>query len=123
MIKNRMVDAFNQLLPAGKDSLGFDEMKHMQDIFAPTHDTLTGGHWVWEDKTAKASFDWMVNVFGEGGRVTLKQWMSSWIPYFRYVQPFVEEKLLDPEQMLMWVTLNKKAKEMRKWSNSNASPA
>jgi hypothetical protein len=72
MIKNRMVDAFNSLLPAGKDSLGFDEMKHMQDSFAPSHDSLTGGHWIWDDKTSKANFDFMVGIFGEGGRVTLE---------------------------------------------------
>lgn len=92
-----MVDAFNCLLPAGKDSLGWDEMKKMQDAFADSHDHLTGGHWCWEDKTAKASFDFMVNIFGCDGRITLNQWLNSFIPYMRYVNPFVEEKHLPPE--------------------------
>ena len=63
MFKDRMVDAFNSLLPAGKDSLGFDEMKKMQDVMAPSHDHLVGGHWIWDEKTAKAGFDFMVGIF------------------------------------------------------------
>jgi len=46
MIKDRMVAAYNELLPAGKDSLGWEEFKKMTDSFAPMHDSLAGGHWI-----------------------------------------------------------------------------
>jgi hypothetical protein len=48
--------------------------------------------------------------------------MHSWIPYFRYVHPFVEEKNLEPEQMRAWVELAKAAKAARTWSNKAHTP-
>jgi hypothetical protein len=48
--------------------------------------------------------------------------MNSWIPYFRYVNPFVEEKNLEPEQIRMWVDLTKAAKAARTWSNKACTP-
>lgn len=47
----------------------------------------------------------MVNIFGENGKVSLQQWMNSFIPYTRYVLPFCEEKNVEPEQVRMWVDL------------------
>lgn len=99
MIRQRLTEAFNSLLPAGKDSLGWEEMKKMADVFSPTHDHMVGGHWNWDDKTAKATFDFMVSIFGQDGRVTLGEWLNSFIPYMRYVIPFVEEKHISPDHM------------------------
>ena len=64
----------------------------MNDIFAPAHDSLAGGHWIWDDATAKASFDITVKLFGKDGRISRQQWMNSMVPYVRYVLPFCEEK-------------------------------
>lgn len=48
--------------------------------------------------------------------------MNSWIPYFRFVHPFVEEKNLEPEQFRVWVDLAKAAKAARTWSNKTHTP-
>jgi len=36
---------------------GWEDMRKMEKNFAPMHDKMVGGHWVWDDATAKASFD------------------------------------------------------------------
>jgi hypothetical protein len=36
----------------------------MSTKFAPEHDKIAGGHWIWDDATAKASFDFGVTLFG-----------------------------------------------------------
>lgn len=64
--------SFTKLLPPGQTSLGWNEMKKMQEEFAPMHDKLVGGHWCWDDASAKAAFECMASVFGSNGRVTLE---------------------------------------------------
>lgn len=45
---------FDELIIPGCDSLGWDQLKKMQFMFAPIHDNIAGGHWIWDDTTAKA---------------------------------------------------------------------
>lgn len=86
---------FDSLLPVDKDSLGWEEFKLMQDKFAPEHDKIAGGHWCWDDATAKAHFEFGVNIFGGVNcRYTKPQWFAQLIYYLRVVNPFV-----DPPQL------------------------
>ena len=85
-----IVSNFKKLCPPGQTSLGWDEMKKMQDEFAPMQDKLVGGHWCWEDASARAAHECMASCFGSNGRVTLEQWMSSFGPFMKHVQPYVE---------------------------------
>ena len=68
--------AFDSLLPKDKDSLGWEEFKCMTEKFAPMQDKAAGGHWIWDDSTAKASFDYGVGIYGDDGRFSFSQFMS-----------------------------------------------
>jgi hypothetical protein len=35
------------------ETCGWDELKKMGEKFGPDHDKLCGGHWIWDDATAK----------------------------------------------------------------------
>lgn len=63
-------DCFDDLCPKDKNSLGWEEFKEMQNKFAPMHDKLAGGHWCWDDASAKATYDFHVKLFGREGRYT-----------------------------------------------------
>jgi hypothetical protein len=63
--------AFKSVCPAGQLTAGWEDMKKIADYFAPMHDKFAGGHVCWDDKTAKAAFDFQVKKFGTGGRFTL----------------------------------------------------
>jgi hypothetical protein len=51
-----LTKAFKEICPPGEMSAGFDDMKKMSENFGPMHDKLAGGHWIWDDATAKAAF-------------------------------------------------------------------
>jgi len=46
--------AWDGLQTPGRDTLGWNEMRKMQFVYAPIHDDLVGGHWIWDDETSKA---------------------------------------------------------------------
>jgi len=87
------------------------------------HDKMVGGHWVWDDASAKASFDYMASIFGSNGRVTLDQWMASFGPYMEKVQPYVEGIELTEEQVKEWINVTRAAYNARKWSDASLNPA
>lgn len=59
--RKKMMDslmaAFKAVCPAGQLTAGCEDMMKMTDHFAPMHDKYAGGHVCWEEKTAKAAFD------------------------------------------------------------------
>ena len=65
-----LFEAFKKCLKPGEMTLGWDEMKSMQDQFAPMQDQSVGGHWCWDLTTAKAAFEFATHIFGEGGRIS-----------------------------------------------------
>jgi hypothetical protein len=117
-----LTKAFNKLLPPGQTSLGWDEMSKMQDEFAPMHDKIAGGHWCWDQESAKEAHNYMASLFGSNCRVTCEQWMSSFGPYMKKVQPYVECIDLSPEQIKEWIDLTAAAYAARKWSDSKCNP-
>ena len=64
-------------------------MKGMTVAFAPIHDKICGGHWIWDEETAKANFDFTVSLYGTQGRFTLIEWFASFQPYKDHVEPLV----------------------------------
>lgn len=36
----------------------------MGELVAPMHDKMVGGHWIWDDATAKPQFEFGVEMFG-----------------------------------------------------------
>jgi hypothetical protein len=61
------------------------------------HDKLAGGDWIWDDKTAKASFDFTTQLFGEGGRISFPQWMAQRDYFIKWIQPFADTPTLTAE--------------------------
>ena len=51
-------------------------MKKLGASFDADNDKLAGGHWIWDDSTAKASFDYGVGIYGDDGRFSFSQFMS-----------------------------------------------
>jgi len=98
---------FEELLPTDRDSLGWEEFSLMSDKFAPMHDKIAGGHWIWDPTTAKASFEFGVHIFGSAAnsRYTRPQWFAQLIYYLRVVEPLVQEPKLTKEQNMEWVKL------------------
>jgi len=84
-------------------SVGWEDMKKMNEIYAPMYDKLAGGHWVWDDACSKASYDFQAKKFGVGGRMTMTQWFSSLEIFFADVNPFVNPKELTKEQIKEWI--------------------
>lgn len=77
-------------MPAGQNSLSWNEFKKIDESFASMHDQAFGGHWIWEDASAKANFDYMTSVFGSNGRVTFDQWCASFPDYMEKIEPYVD---------------------------------
>jgi len=116
-----LAKAFKEICPPGDMSAGWEDMRKMEKNFAPMHDKMAGGHWVWDDVTAKASFDFQVKKFGTGGRMTMTQWFSSLEIFFAEVNPFVNPKELTKEQIKEWIKVTKASYEARKWSDSKCT--
>jgi hypothetical protein len=70
------------------------------------HDEIAGGHWIWDDVTAKAAYDFTVNLFGCDGKYSKTQWFSSFIPFMQYVKPIVEPNVLTPTQVEEWIAIS-----------------
>jgi len=51
-------------------------MKNMQSQFWPMQDKLAGGHYIWDETTAKATFDYSVAIFGTDDRFSKSQWFA-----------------------------------------------
>jgi hypothetical protein len=68
----------------------------MEDKFAPEHDKLAGGHWIWDDATTKDSYDFAVHLFGNSKncRYSKPQWFAQLIYYFRVVHPLITPQKL-----------------------------
>ena len=45
-------EIFDSLLPKDRDTLGWEEMKQMNEKWNPQHDQYAGGHWNYDDATA-----------------------------------------------------------------------
>jgi len=73
-------------------------------MVSPEHDKLSGGHWIWDDSTAKAHYEFGVHLFGNAAnsRYTRAQWYSQIVYYLRVVQPFVHPPVLTKEQTEEW---------------------
>lgn len=39
-------------------------------------DKLAGGHYIWDETTAKAAFDYSVAIFGTDDRFSKSQWFA-----------------------------------------------
>jgi len=78
---------FDSLLPSDRDSLGWEEFSLMSEKFAPDHDKIAGGHWIWDPTTAKASYEFGVHIFGNAAnsRFTKPQWFAQLIYYLRVI--------------------------------------
>tara|TARA_B110000285_G_C15100504_1_gene604727 strand:- start:473 stop:676 length:204 start_codon:yes stop_codon:yes gene_type:complete len=46
-------DAFASVMDVHTETCGWAEMKKMGEKISPMHDKLAGGHWNWDDTTAK----------------------------------------------------------------------
>jgi len=59
----------------------------MADKFGPDHDKIAGGHWIWDPATAKASYEFGVQIFGSASnsRYTKPQWFAQLMYYLRVV--------------------------------------
>lgn len=64
MIMKWYTNDFEKLLPNGELSLGYEGIKKIIDSVHTIHDIDFGGHWVWNDATVKASFDFTVKIYG-----------------------------------------------------------
>lgn len=81
---------WNKYLPAGQNSLSWNEFKRIDESFNEMHDKAFGGHYIWDDASAKANFDYMASIFGSNGRVTMEQWSSSFPDYVEKIEPYVD---------------------------------
>tara|TARA_B110000285_G_C15100504_1_gene604728 strand:- start:707 stop:994 length:288 start_codon:yes stop_codon:yes gene_type:complete len=90
--------------------------------FAPMHDKIAGGHWNWDDVSAKASHDFTTHIFGDGDQISFPQWMAQIGYYVKWIQPFVDTPTLTADQATEWVRLSKAAFDARKWSDTKCSP-
>lgn len=93
-INESLAEVWMSLLKKGERTLGWDQLKCMQDKFAPMHDKLAGGHWCWDDKTAKAHYDFTTKIFGNGDRISFPDWMAQLYYYIKWIQPFVDTPVL-----------------------------
>ena len=85
-------------------------------------DTLCGGHWIPDEATSKAAFDFAVTIFGTDGAYTKSQWFAQIRYYMKTISPFVDTPVLMVPQVQEWVKLTKAAMAARKWSNASATP-
>ena len=104
-IMQSLTDVWNSLKAPGQETLGWEELRKIQFHYAPMHDEIAGGHWIWDDETAKAAHDHQVGLFGFDGRYTKTQWFGSFVPYMQYVKPVVEPNVLLPAQVEEWIKL------------------
>ena len=65
-----MSKSFDDILPKGQNTAGWEDMKKMQEKFNPMNDKIAGGHWIWEESSAKAAFEFSCSIFGTDGRFT-----------------------------------------------------
>ena len=82
-------------------------------------DKAVGGHFIQDEATSKAAYDFSVNIFGTDGRFSKSQWFAQVKYYMREIEPFVETPILTVEQVTEWVKLGKAAMVARKWSDSS----
>jgi hypothetical protein len=53
-------------------------------------DKMFGGHFIWDDATSKASFDFVVKIFGEPDcKISFCQWAAQVECYMKNVFPLV----------------------------------
>ena len=121
-------EAWIAVSPGKKEGcrLGWEEMKKMQEVLYEGIDKINpeheNAHWVWDDETAKASFDFSVSIYGSKGKLSRSQWLKMSLAYLRFVKPFAEPVILTQEQIRKWVILSKAANDKRTWANSMSSP-
>ena len=78
-----MIEIWRSLESEGEKTLGLEEMRLMPVKMADDLDRQVGGHWIYDEETAKANFDCSVQYFGTDGRVSLNQWVASFGPFYR----------------------------------------
>lgn len=71
-----MSDMFDSVCKKDSQTAGWEEMCQMRTKFYPIMDKAVGGHFIQEDTTAKAAFDFAVNIFGTDMRFTKSQWFA-----------------------------------------------
>lgn len=63
-------NAWSKLQDPHTETCGWEELKKFGASFNEIHDKMVGGHWNWDDATAKAQHDFTVAHFGTDGRYT-----------------------------------------------------
>jgi len=105
-----MVGKWIHVLPHGQVDLGYEELQKLNDIFNIDIDAINAphqnAHWNWEPVTAKASYDFMVGIFGYDGKLSMPEWFSMILSYDRDVKPFVEPVVLTDDQIKQWAALS-----------------
>ena len=98
-MRDELYKAFRAVCPEGQMTCGYDDMMKMQDYFAPMHDRIAGGHWIWDKVASKAAFNFQAKKFGTGGRLSFPQWMSAIMIFGDEINPFINPKELTREQI------------------------
>ena len=58
-------------LPCGESTMGYDGCAKVRDSFNKMNDEMFGGHMIYDEATAKASFNFSCAIFGEGDKMSL----------------------------------------------------
>ena len=78
MIMPWVEDAFLTACKPGEHTMGWEGIKEIRDSFNNFDDERFGGHFIYEDATSKASFDFTVKIFGEyDGKISFGQWVGQ----------------------------------------------
>lgn len=78
-------------LPMGEHVMGYDGCAKVRDSFNKMYDEKYGGHMVWDEATAKASFDFSVKIFGEyQDKMSLGQMFAQIDAYMKHVFPLIK---------------------------------
>ena len=85
-----MRETWYTLTPAGMDELGYEELKKMETMFNDDIDKINAphqnAHWIWEEQTSKAIFDFAVKIYGGPmGKYTFPQYISMMYGWVRNV--------------------------------------
>tara|TARA_B110000285_G_C14830469_1_gene470624 strand:- start:169 stop:414 length:246 start_codon:yes stop_codon:yes gene_type:complete len=78
MLMPMVARAFLTACEPGQHTVGWEGIKQVRDSFNDFDDKTFGGHFIYDDATAKASFDFTVKIFGEyDGKISFGQWVGQ----------------------------------------------
>lgn len=87
----KLAAAWEGVCPVGETTLGWEGAKKVRTVFDADFDKDFGGHFIYDDVSSKAVFDFQTSIFGEmGNKISFCQWVGSMTQYMEHVAPLVK---------------------------------